>query len=75
MIENLSALSGVAYKKLGAIFPNLVVPKPAARQAIIYRRLSLDFETTHPRPGFWHSFGTAKCSRVLRINPVYFQTL
>ena len=29
MIENLSALSGVAYEKLGAIFPFLVAPKPA----------------------------------------------
>ena len=29
MIENLSALSGVAYEKLGAIFPHLVAPNPA----------------------------------------------
>jgi hypothetical protein len=29
MIENLSALSGVAYEKSGAIFPFLVAPKPA----------------------------------------------
>src|SRR5258708_38031691 len=29
MMENLSALSGVAYEKLGAIFPSLVAPKPA----------------------------------------------
>ena len=29
MIENLSALSGVAYEKLGAIFPSLVAPTPA----------------------------------------------
>ncbi len=29
MIENLSALSGVAYKKLGAIFSSLVAPTPA----------------------------------------------
>jgi hypothetical protein len=29
MIENQSALSGVAYEKLGAIFPFLVAPKPA----------------------------------------------
>jgi hypothetical protein len=28
-IENLSALSGVAYEKLGAIFPSLVAPTPA----------------------------------------------
>jgi hypothetical protein len=28
-IKNLSALSGVAYKKLGAIFPALVAPNPA----------------------------------------------
>src|SRR6266404_1609745 len=28
-MKNLSALSGVAYEKLGAIFPALVVPKPA----------------------------------------------
>ena len=29
MIENLSALSGVAYEQLGAIFPSLVAPTPA----------------------------------------------
>jgi hypothetical protein len=29
MIENLTALSGVAYEKLGAIFPSLVAPTPA----------------------------------------------
>ncbi len=29
MIENLSALSGVAYEKLGVIFPFLVAPTPA----------------------------------------------
>ncbi len=29
MIENLSALSGVAYEKSGAIFPSLVAPTPA----------------------------------------------
>ena len=29
MIENLSALSGVAYEKLGAVFPFLVAPNPA----------------------------------------------
>src|SRR6266446_2378503 len=29
MIENLSALSGVAYEKLGAIFPHLVAPTSA----------------------------------------------
>jgi len=29
MIENLSALSGVAYEKFGAIFPFLVAPNPA----------------------------------------------
>ncbi len=29
MIKNLSALSGVAYEKLGAIFPSLVAPTPA----------------------------------------------
>ena len=29
MIENLSALSGVAYGKLGAIFPHLLAPTPA----------------------------------------------
>jgi len=29
MIENLSALSGVAYENLGAIFPSLIAPKPA----------------------------------------------
>jgi hypothetical protein len=28
-IQNLNALSGVAYKKLGAIFPALVAPNPA----------------------------------------------
>ena len=30
MIKNLSALSGVAYEKLGAIFPSLAAPTPAA---------------------------------------------
>ena len=29
MIENLSALSGVAYEKLGAIFSSVVAPTPA----------------------------------------------
>ena len=29
MIENLSALSGVAYEKLGAIVPFFVAPNPA----------------------------------------------
>jgi hypothetical protein len=29
MIQNLSALFGVAYEKLGAIFPSLVAPTPA----------------------------------------------
>ncbi len=29
MIENLTALSGVAYGNLGAIFPSLVAPTPA----------------------------------------------
>jgi hypothetical protein len=29
MNENLSVLSGVAYEKLGAIFPSLVAPTPA----------------------------------------------
>jgi hypothetical protein len=29
MIENLTALSGVAYENLGAIFPSLVAPTPA----------------------------------------------
>ena len=32
MIENLSALSGVVYEKLGAIFPFLVAPTPAPTQ-------------------------------------------
>jgi hypothetical protein len=32
MIENLTALSGVAYEKLGAIFPSLVAPTPAPTQ-------------------------------------------
>jgi hypothetical protein len=30
-IKNLSALSGVAYKNMGAIFPSLVAPKPAPK--------------------------------------------
>ncbi len=34
MIENLSALSGVAYEKLGAIFPSLVAPTPAPTRHI-----------------------------------------
>ncbi|MGA7921465.1 MAG: hypothetical protein WCA38_17535 [Candidatus Acidiferrales bacterium] len=33
MIENLTALSGVAYEKLGAIFPSLVAPTPAPTPA------------------------------------------
>jgi len=33
MIENLSALSGVAYEKLGAIFSSLVAPTPAPTAA------------------------------------------
>ena len=33
MIENLIALSGVAYEKLGAIFPSLVAPTPAPTAA------------------------------------------
>ena len=33
MIENLTALSGVAYEKLGAIFPSLVAPTPAPAPA------------------------------------------
>jgi len=36
MIENLSALSGVAYEKLGAIFPSLVAPIPAPTAKIKY---------------------------------------
>ena len=28
-IQNLSALSGVAYKKVGAVFPFLAAPNPA----------------------------------------------
>ncbi len=31
MIKNLSALSGVAYKKIGAILPSLVAPNPAPK--------------------------------------------
>src|SRR5260370_42038511 len=31
MIKNLSALSGVAYKKIGAILPPLVSPNPAPK--------------------------------------------
>jgi hypothetical protein len=30
-VKNLSALSGVAYKKFGAIFPFLVAPNPAPK--------------------------------------------
>jgi hypothetical protein len=30
-VKNLSALSGVAYKKLGVIFPSLVAPNPAPK--------------------------------------------
>jgi hypothetical protein len=33
MIENLTALSGIAYEKLGAIFPCLVAPTPAPTPA------------------------------------------
>ncbi len=38
MIKNLSALSGVAYKKIGAILPSLVAPNPAPKT---YRSLSV----------------------------------
>ena len=31
MIENLSALSGVGYKKIGAILPSLAAPNPAPK--------------------------------------------
>jgi hypothetical protein len=34
MIENLNALSGVAYAKLGAIFLHLVAPTPAPTRRI-----------------------------------------
>jgi hypothetical protein len=40
MIENLSALSGVAYEKLGAIFPSLVAPTPAPTAAADEKALS-----------------------------------
>jgi hypothetical protein len=30
-VENLSALSGVVYKKIGAIFPSLAAPNPAPK--------------------------------------------
>ncbi len=35
-IKNLSALSGVAYEKLGAIFPCLVAPTPAPTAQLKY---------------------------------------
>jgi hypothetical protein len=34
MTENLTALSGVAYENLGAIFPSLVAPTPAPTRHI-----------------------------------------
>ena len=40
MIENLTALSGVAYEKLGAIFPSLVAPTPAPTPAADEKALS-----------------------------------
>src|SRR5712664_4810559 len=45
MIENLSALSGVAYEKLGAIFPHLVAPTSAP--TVGYE--STCFASTSPR--------------------------
>jgi hypothetical protein len=40
MIENLTALSGVAYEKSGAIFPSLVAPTPAPTPAADEKTLS-----------------------------------
>ena len=40
MLKNLSALSGVAYEKLGAIFPSLVAPTPAPTPAADEKTLS-----------------------------------
>ena len=40
MIKNLSALSGVAYEKLGAIFPSLVAPTPAPTAAADEKAIS-----------------------------------
>ena len=44
-IKNLSALSGVAYKNFGAIFPFLVAPNPAPKPALRY------FAFAHRRKG------------------------
>src|SRR5229473_617528 len=41
MIENLSALSGVACEKLGAIFPSLVAPTPAPTRHLQNRGASV----------------------------------
>ena len=48
MIENLSALSGVAYEKLGAVFPFLAAPKPAPTPAVS-EKCSLGKERIEPR--------------------------
>jgi hypothetical protein len=40
MLRNLSALSGVAYEKLGAIFPSLIAPTPAPTRATDVRKRS-----------------------------------
>src|SRR6266576_3709042 len=44
-IKNLNALSGVAYKNFGAIFPFLVAPNPAPKPALRY------FAFAHRRKG------------------------
>src|SRR5437879_8117770 len=44
-IKKLNALSGVAYKNFGAIFPFLVAPKPAPKPALRY------FAFAHRRKG------------------------
>src|SRR5260370_37002439 len=44
-IKNLSALSGVAYEKLGAIFPSLVAPTPAPTVRLNIRSIRLRLGT------------------------------
>src|SRR6266404_1232179 len=60
-IENLSALSGVSYEKLGAIFPFLVAPTPAptpmASEWMAVKApsglLSWPIYCHFPQPDFW----------------------
>jgi hypothetical protein len=79
MIENLSALSGVAYEKLGAIFPFLVAPNPAptvmpSKSVAIGSQSAKFFEVLidrhFPQPDFWTALGDQDRNQ---ISPLYIQ--